>query len=160
MIQKEKERKGHHLQNKAKGTSENSEIISCQNNQNWFRQPLEKAILLNRYEGHTWSQLFLRCSFLDDYNFCSSSEDGFLCVWNLYQSHPIQKQKVSKYVLNDVAVFQSKSKCESINELKEEKGNGENGNSNGSLSLLGGNRKQGNKPIILVGCDENCVKIL
>ena len=93
------------------------------NPKSWLKSPVEKALLLNRYEGHRWSQMFLRCSFLDESSFCSASEDGFLCVWNLNQAKPIQKQKVSDFVLNDVAVKRIEDKNGDSVSL-----NGENGN--------------------------------
>ena len=48
--------------------------------------------------------MYLRCSFINDTLFCSTSEDGFLCVWNVNSPHPIQKIQISKFVINDVSV--------------------------------------------------------
>jgi hypothetical protein len=154
LIEKEKERQGIRSNLKAKESSEKLVTINSYKNQNWFGSSSEKAFLLNRYEGHLWSKFFLRCTFLDDYNFCSSSEDGFLCVWNLYQSNPIQKQKISNFVLNDVAVWKNNRINGSLNEIGEK----DNSNGNGELRLVGENGE--NKMIVVVGCDDPCVKIL
>lgn len=106
----------------------------------WFEKDPSKAIFLNRFIGQTTSKLYLRCSFIDEETFCATSENGYLCVWHINKSICIQKQKISDFVLNDIAV----------NSVNNSKLNGhENGNGNSEKQMQ-----------IAVACDDFCVKII
>ena len=142
--------------NKNKKENQDQSLTSFQKKE-WFGESPEKAFLMNRFEGHRWSKLFLRCSFLDDQTFCSSSEDGFLCLWNLNQATPIQKQKVSDFVLNDVAVKFHEE--ESEGDLQETKNEG-TGNPKEEVSLLCANGIQSKALAIAIGCDDQAVRVL
>ena len=119
LIEKEKTRQFQVSQEKKDLNLKSSQLVS---REGWFETSSEKAFFLNRFYGHVWTNLYLRCSFIDEFSFCSTSEDGFLCVWNFNQSTPIQKQKISNFVLNDVAVqLREIKQSNSENDIEEEK---------------------------------------
>lgn len=153
LFQKEKnlQTKMTNLKKRQSNTNNNKSMT-----EKWFDSKSNKAFLLNRYEGHKWSNVFLRCIFVDDDTFCSTSEDGFLCIWNLNQSLPIQKQQVSNLVLNDVAVHYIKETKQE--EIKEEKDDEKKDN---EISNSKENEKNTcTKMMIAVGCDDCLVKLL
>lgn len=145
--------------------SSKTPTLKQQKQQPWFDSASDKAFLLNRYDGHTWSQFYLRCSFLDENSFCSSSEDGFLCVWDLNQTSPVQKQRVSNFVLNDVAVKRIQVEEEEQAEeeegvLQEEKEPRQEANE-AELSQVGNSRTTSRmKVVIAVGSDDCLVRVL
>jgi hypothetical protein len=73
----------------------------------WFNLKFQKGVLLNTYEGVKNTQVFMNCVFLDDFHFCSTTEEGFLLVWHINQKETILRQKVNNCVLNDVDVVQN-----------------------------------------------------
>lgn len=85
----------------------NNEIDNSDEINFWFNLKNEKGILLNTYEGVKNSQVFMNCVFLDDFHFCSTTEEGFLLVWHINQKETILRQKVNDCVLNDVDVIQN-----------------------------------------------------
>jgi WD40 repeat protein len=123
----------------------------------WFKSSPCKAFLLNRFEGHKWEKNYLKCSFLDDETFCSTSEDGYLCVWNVNQSLPIQKQKISNLVLNDIAVQYMKK--DNPNRIIEEK-IVENENERKEDDNQKEEEKNEKKIMIALGCDDCIVRVL
>lgn len=155
LFQKEKDRQA--VISKSRNGKPEASVTDLRSEQSWFGSKPDKAFLLNRYEGHAWSQFYLRCSFLDEHSFCSSSEDGFLCVWDLNQSTPIQKQKVSNFVLNDVAVERIEEHEEEEGQVAEDKegSKGERMSENGQSK-----RTSKKKVVIAVGSDDCLVRVL